>query len=100
MSDKKLVITLQGDDAYLTAGLDGMAYNNGYKDKVLDENKNEIDNPESKLTFCTRIISNFMRNNVIAWNTKQAQIMAAQAAKVGATGALDAIAISSEMKDA
>jgi len=76
MSNKDLIIKLSGDEAYLNAGLDGMAYNNGYKDTILDEDKNEIANPETKLTFCTRIISNFMRNNVIAWNTKQAQIQA------------------------
>ena len=100
MTDKQLIITLAGSEDYINSGIDGMAYNNGYPDTIKDENGDDIPNPQTKLEFCTRILSNFLRANVIAWNTKQAQAAAALAAKQGATSALDAITISSELKDA
>lgn len=52
--------------------IDGVAYNNKYRDEIEDENGDMIPNPESKVDFAKRMNRRWIRSNVSSWESKNA----------------------------
>ncbi len=57
-------------DQLVSRVIDGMAGQNGYQ-AFLDEGQTEP-NPESKSQFAKRMVREYIKNNVIAWEANQA----------------------------
>ncbi len=55
--------------------IDGIAFQNGYKDNIQDPDDpiNTIPNPESKTAFAKRMNRKWIRDNVRAWEANQSQ---------------------------
>ena len=52
--------------------IDGVAYNNGYRDTVPDQDGAMIPNPQSKAAFAKEVIRQFIIDNVRAYETRTA----------------------------
>lgn len=65
-------------DAIAQRVIDGVAGQNEYRDTVEDSKGKVIPNPESKNQFVKRMIREYIKGNVKAWETSQAIATARQ----------------------
>jgi len=75
-------ITITIPDEIAPRVIDGVAGQHGYQETVLDEEGNEIPNPETKAQFAKRVILEGVKNAVLSWE-------AVQAAEAARTAAID-----------
>ena len=97
MADTKICLELSGASELLNAGVDAFVYQNGYTDKIINDDGLEIDNPITKLNFARNILRDFMRQNIAAYNINKAKQDAALIAEAATTESLDALTF--EVKD-
>jgi len=65
-------ITINIPDNILTRVIAGVAYDNGYRDQLLDENNQPYTNPETKSQFSRKVIIRFIKNSVKSFERNQA----------------------------
>jgi nitroimidazol reductase NimA-like FMN-containing flavoprotein (pyridoxamine 5'-phosphate oxidase superfamily) len=94
MTNKKICIELIGNAQLLDGGIEAFVYQNGYQDKIVDTENNEIDNPKTKLEFARDVLSKFMRENIIAYKVEIARTQAAETTKTSSETELDTMTIS------
>ena len=74
-------LTITVPDALVQRVLDGVCGQCGYQSIIYDQaTQADIPNPESKVNFSTRMIREYVKSNVLAWEAKSAAEVARQAA--------------------
>ena len=78
-------------DAQATRVVNGMAGQYGYEDFLVNAETGQADipNPESKQAFVKRMVKEFIKNSVVAYEASQAGETAREAAKATAKSEVD-----------
>lgn len=76
--------TIEIADADVNRVLNAMAKNYNRPDTVIDDNGDEVDNPETVAQFANRMVRKFLLENVQAYEVKEAKRSAAEQAKANA----------------
>lgn len=79
-------ITITIPDNMVTRVIDGVAGQNNYQETVQDDDGYEIPNPETKGQFVKRMVRQYLKENVKAWEANQA----ASSARIAAIAAVEA----------
>ena len=75
-----MIITINIPDAIATRVVNGVAYQHGYADTIINEQGEEIDNPETKAVYAKRMVIQNIKNAVRAYEATQAAETARQLA--------------------
>jgi type II secretory pathway component GspD/PulD (secretin) len=76
--------TIEIADQDVNRVLNAIAKNYNRPDTVIDDNGNEVDNPETVAQFANRMVRKFLLENVQAYEVKEAKRSAAEQAKSSA----------------
>lgn len=71
-----------------TRALDGVVYQNGYQDTITDAEGKTIANPVTKAQYLNQIFTDFIKNNIKAWEANSAA-ETARKAKIAEVDAID-----------
>ena len=76
--------TIEIADEDVNRVLNAMAKNYNRPDTIIDDNGDEVDNPETVAQFANRIVRQFLAENVKAYEVKEAKRAAAAQANANA----------------